>query len=62
MALVLFCRQCHAGWIVVGEVPATCPTCQQVTTWTTEAPDPDRPYVLTARDTQWLQHIRIRSD
>jgi hypothetical protein len=36
-SVILFCRKCSTGYASVGEIPITCPSCGEQTTWSTAA-------------------------
>ncbi len=52
--VTLWCRVCSVGYYSKGEVPATCPRCDQYADWTTTPP-----YKLTMDDRDFLRCNRI---
>lgn len=59
-ACKLFCRRCHVGVVVNGDLPSECPHCRS-TTWSS-AIDPRVRYQLSADDKRFLRSNRIAID
>jgi len=60
-SIYLICTKCWSGYGSVGEVPVTCPACNQVTRWVTKFPVdvPSVRYVLNVEDTKLLRSFKI---
>lgn len=63
--VVIYCKKCGIGYASLGEIPATCPACDQETSWTTVPPSSDTPtvaYKLTVNDRRFLRSYRIAAE
>ena len=54
MAVLLWCAHCGEEAVFSGDVPVVCPTCKQVTTWSTA-----KPYHVTEMDARFLRSIHV---
>jgi phage FluMu protein Com len=56
-AVILYCAKCNEPYAPDGPVEIVCPSCKEITTWSTA-----EPYHVTEMDARFLASIKIRTE